>query len=98
MPIIHSTNVDYFPKRGVQLQLANRSDVAYYAQLSIGTPPQPVFVQLDTGSFELWVNPDCNTVSGADAAFCDRIGFYDTPNWTSLRAVVLPASVMVSLT
>ena len=33
MPIIHSTNVNHFSeKRGVQLQLANRSDVAYYAQ------------------------------------------------------------------
>jgi hypothetical protein len=33
MPIVHSTNVNYFSnKRGVQLQLANRSDVAYYAQ------------------------------------------------------------------
>ncbi|KAK0637437.1 aspartic peptidase domain-containing protein [Bombardia bombarda] len=77
LPVIHSTNVNYFAKRGVQLQLANRSDVAYYAQLSIGTPPQPVFVQLDTGSFELWVNPDCNTVSGPDAVFCQRIGQYD---------------------
>ncbi|KAM7218365.1 putative aspartic-type endopeptidase [Rhypophila decipiens] len=77
LPIIHSTKLRPHEKRGVQLQLANKSDVAYYAQLSIGTPPQPVFVQLDTGSFELWVNPDCDTVSGSDAVFCDRIGFYD---------------------
>ncbi|SPQ26199.1 ca02e03c-ab10-4a0a-a02e-22d390d64733 [Thermothielavioides terrestris] len=54
------------------------SDVAYYAQLSIGTPPQPVFVQLDTGSFELWVNPDCTSITGADAAFCERTGQFDT--------------------
>ncbi|KAK3944354.1 hypothetical protein QBC46DRAFT_361276 [Diplogelasinospora grovesii] len=72
LPVIHSTNTNYFSKRAVELQLANRSDVAYYAQLSIGTPPQQVFVQLDTGSFELWVNPDCTAVSGADAAFCQR--------------------------
>ncbi|KAL2182034.1 aspartic peptidase domain-containing protein [Thermothelomyces heterothallicus CBS 202.75] len=78
LPIVHSTKVDRFSdKRGIQLQLANRSDVAYYAQLSIGTPPQPVFVQLDTGSFELWVNPDCTTVSGSDAVFCERAGRYD---------------------
>lgn len=33
LPIIHSTNVRHFTeKRGVQLKLANRSDVAYYAQ------------------------------------------------------------------
>ncbi|KAK0752932.1 aspartic peptidase domain-containing protein [Schizothecium vesticola] len=79
LPIIHSTNVRHFTeKRGVQLKLANRSDVAYYAQLSIGTPPQPVFVQLDTGSFELWVNPDCTTVTGSDRAFCERAGRFDS--------------------
>ncbi|KAL2142275.1 hypothetical protein VTI28DRAFT_1349 [Corynascus sepedonium] len=78
LPVVHSTNVERFSeKRGIQLQLANRSDVAYYAQLSIGTPPQPVFVQLDTGSFELWVSPDCTTVSGSDAVFCERAGQYD---------------------
>ncbi|KAK4141406.1 aspartic peptidase domain-containing protein [Dichotomopilus funicola] len=84
LPVIHSTNVEHFSiKRGIQLQLANRSDVAYYAQLSIGSPPQPVFVQLDTGSFELWVNPDCTTVTGSDAAFCDRAGQYDATQSSS---------------
>ncbi|KAK3374794.1 aspartic peptidase domain-containing protein [Podospora didyma] len=79
LPIVHSTNVNHFSdKRGVQLKLANRSDVAYYAQLSIGTPPQPVYVQLDTGSFELWVNPDCATVSDGDSLFCERAGRYDS--------------------
>lgn len=34
-------------------------------------------MQLDTGSFELWVNPDCTTVEGADAVFCERVGQYD---------------------
>ena len=33
MPIVHSTNVRHLSeKRGIQVQLANRSDVAYYAQ------------------------------------------------------------------
>ncbi|KAL2128651.1 hypothetical protein VTI74DRAFT_8897 [Chaetomium olivicolor] len=88
LPVVHSTNANYFSsKRGVQLQLANRSDVAYYAQLSIGTPPQPVFVQLDTGSFELWVNPDCSKVSGPDAAFCQRVGQYDTTKSSTATAL-----------
>ena len=39
LPIVHSTNVNYFSsKRGVQLQLANRSDVAYYAQRTASLP------------------------------------------------------------
>ncbi len=43
LPIVHSSNVNQFSnKRGVQLQLANRSDVAYYAQRTcslLTTPP-----------------------------------------------------------
>lgn len=31
-PVVHSTNQRIFPKRAVEVQLANRSDVAYYAQ------------------------------------------------------------------
>lgn len=54
------------------------SSIINVLAVSIGTPPQPVFVQLDTGSFELWVNPDCTTVSGADALFCQRVGQYDS--------------------
>ncbi|WPJ63956.1 hypothetical protein SMAC4_09213 [Sordaria macrospora] len=77
LPIIHSTNIDHFARRGIQLALNNRSDVAYYAQLEIGTPPQTVYTQLDTGSFELWVNPDCTTVSASDSIFCQRIGHYN---------------------
>jgi hypothetical protein len=46
-----------------------------------------VFVQLDTGSFELWVNPDCTTVSGADAVFCERVGQYDTSKSSTATAL-----------
>lgn len=53
------------------------SSAADHLAVSIGTPPQPVYVQVDTGSFELWVNPDCTTVSGSDAVFCERAGRYD---------------------
>ncbi|KAB5513339.1 aspartic peptidase domain-containing protein [Coniochaeta sp. 2T2.1] len=78
MPIIHSTNTHYFEKRAVSLSLTNRSDIAYYAKLNIGNPPQSVFVQLDTGSFELWVNPQCSNLESGDARFCATVGQYDT--------------------
>ncbi|KAI1643870.1 acid protease [Daldinia loculata] len=84
LPVIHSTNKDVFAdfgdKRAITtVPLANRSDVAYYASLDIGTPPQQVYVQLDTGSFELWVNPDCSDLSGsADVRFCQAVGHYDS--------------------
>ncbi|KAJ5009918.1 putative aspartic-type endopeptidase opsB [Colletotrichum sp. SAR 10_99] len=77
LPVIHSTKRGVF-SRQVEAKLANRSDVAYYAQLNIGTPPQPVYAQLDTGSFELWVNPDCSILSASDQRFCEAVGFYDT--------------------
>ncbi|SPO03075.1 related to secreted aspartic protease (barrierpepsin precursor) [Cephalotrichum gorgonifer] len=77
LSVVHSTKPGVF-KRAIEVQLANRSDVAYYAQLNLGTPPQPVFVQLDTGSFELWVNPDCTTLPDRDLAFCEAVGRYET--------------------
>lgn len=44
-------------------------------------------MQLDTGSFELWVNPDCTAVSGGDAAFCERVGQYDTTKSSTVTSL-----------
>ncbi|KAM7214966.1 hypothetical protein V8F06_009643 [Rhypophila decipiens] len=48
--------------------------IAYILQLDIGTPPQKIKVFIDTGSYELWVNPRCNT--SADATLCRSYGNY----------------------
>ncbi|KKA28040.1 hypothetical protein TD95_001556 [Thielaviopsis punctulata] len=61
----------------ISISVANRSDVAYYAQLDFGTPPQSIYVQIDTGSFELWVNPTCDNLSSGDKIFCEAVGHYD---------------------
>lgn len=37
MQVIHSTNKNVFSKREVEIQLANRSDVAYYAQCKVSS-------------------------------------------------------------
>ncbi|KAI0017547.1 acid protease [Xylariomycetidae sp. FL0641] len=93
MPVVHSTNrkvfADMWDKRMIEtVELANRSDVAYYAKLNIGTPVQQVYVQLDTGSFELWVNPDCDNLEGAsDVRFCQAVGKYD-PSSSSTSTVL----------
>lgn len=76
LPIIHAAR-PVLDKRAVEVQVENRSDVSYYAQLNIGTPPQTVYAQIDTGSFELWVNPDCSNVASSDRRFCQAIGFYN---------------------
>ncbi|KAK0724356.1 aspartic peptidase domain-containing protein [Lasiosphaeris hirsuta] len=48
--------------------------IAYILQLDIGTPPQKVKVFIDTGSYELWVNPRCNT--SASESLCQSYGNY----------------------
>ncbi|KAI0475093.1 aspartic peptidase domain-containing protein [Xylariaceae sp. FL0804] len=50
---------------------------AYLAEISIGSPaaPQAVDVLIDTGSFELWVDPDCATSNVPD--LCTAFGHYD---------------------
>ncbi|ETS85236.1 hypothetical protein PFICI_03261 [Pestalotiopsis fici W106-1] len=40
---------------------AINDDWSYGIEIDIGTPPQKTFVEIDTGSDQLWVNADCNT-------------------------------------
>ncbi|KAL7925573.1 aspartic peptidase domain-containing protein [Trichoderma austrokoningii] len=47
----------------------------YSIELEIGTPPQAVSVNFDTGSSELWVNPECSKAT--DPTFCESFGRYN---------------------
>lgn len=63
--------------------------------VDIGNPPQPQFVQLDTGSFELWVNPDCSNLDGAsDQRFCNAVGNYN-PSASSTSEVLAGTKTLV---
>ncbi|KAI5860393.1 acid protease [Durotheca rogersii] len=50
--------------------------IVYIMQLNIGTPGQRISLILDTGSYALLVNPDCN--QAADPNACRTYGYYDT--------------------
>ncbi|ATY63376.1 candidapepsin-4 precursor [Cordyceps militaris] len=63
-------------QKAIQTTLENK-DFFYAAQIGIGTPPQNITVLIDTGSSELWVNPDCSTVRAQEQLQCDQFGQYD---------------------
>lgn len=48
-----------------EIEIPNFRTHGYSIELNIGTPPQKVEVIVDTGSYELWVNPDCSKSSHA---------------------------------
>lgn len=39
-------------------------DLLYYGEARVGTPPQSLTVQVDTGSADLWVPADCPKCTG----------------------------------
>jgi hypothetical protein len=57
--------------------------------VTIGSNSQPVAVQLDTGSIELWVNPNCS--ASQIPSYCDSLPRYDPT--TSTSAVEHPNDV-----
>ncbi|KAJ4027037.1 hypothetical protein NW752_001997 [Fusarium irregulare] len=61
----------------IAVRLENK-DFFYATDIEIGSPPQKVTVLLDTGSNELWVNPDCQEAQSAlQYNQCLDFGQYD---------------------
>ncbi|KAK3695490.1 eukaryotic aspartyl protease [Podospora appendiculata] len=61
-PVYHDhrvRSVGSLTKRDAEVTLFNISAISYLIELSIGTPGQSVKVAIDTGSNELWVDPNC---------------------------------------
>ncbi|KAG6170249.1 hypothetical protein E4U11_002835 [Claviceps purpurea] len=54
---------------------AQQGGFFYSIELQVGTPPQPVSVNFDTGSAELWINPVCSKSS--DPASCQSYGRFN---------------------
>ncbi|KAG5956078.1 hypothetical protein E4U58_006762 [Claviceps cyperi] len=54
---------------------AQQGGFFYSIELQVGTPPQPVSVNFDTGSAELWINPVCS--KSTDPASCRSYGRFN---------------------
>ena len=71
--------------RQLSSDLTKQQDgTSYTIQLGVGSPAQPVEVQLDTGSSDLWVNPNCaNAGSQVSIDFCNSLPRFDSTKSTS---------------
>ena len=78
-------NLGKLHARQLSSDLTKQQDgTSYTIQLGIGSPAQPVEVQLDTGSTDLWVNPNCaNAGSQRSIDFCNSLPRFDTTKSTS---------------
>ena len=60
------------------------SGTLYTIDLAIGTAPQPMTVIIDTGSNELWVNPDCSKVASTkNKALCQSFPVFNPDTSTT---------------
>ncbi|ORY56840.1 aspartic peptidase domain-containing protein, partial [Pseudomassariella vexata] len=60
-----------------------QAGIVYIMEIDIGTPSQTIKVIVDTGSFELFINPNCDRA--ADQNFCIDSGHYDPTRSSTAR-------------
>ncbi|KAB5517293.1 aspartic peptidase domain-containing protein [Coniochaeta sp. 2T2.1] len=79
LPITYRERSQPLRKRDQDVPLFNITSISYLVELSIGNPGQSVKVAIDTGSDELWVNPDCTSqgLSSSQVRECQADGQYD---------------------
>lgn len=82
---IDRTSQPSLRRRQAASPLANEfTGLLYQITLSIGSDSQNVTVQLDTGSSELWVNPDCTAAPTVELqSFCESLPRYNPATSTS---------------
>jgi hypothetical protein len=71
----------------VNVSAAN-GGLIYLIDVQVGTPGQNVSLQLDTGSAELWVNPNCTWASNqAGTDLCGTLGVFDSTASSTFQSV-----------
>ncbi|KAJ4854638.1 eukaryotic aspartyl protease domain-containing protein [Trichoderma breve] len=89
-------------RRQMGNNLTNQLKGTFYSiDIEVGTPGQLVSVLFDTGSSELWVNPNCSKAS--NPSLCQQLGHFDsaksnTFNDTGIKHVIGYGSGYVNMT
>ncbi|KAI8607927.1 aspartic peptidase domain-containing protein [Chytriomyces sp. MP71] len=69
VPFQRATGLSASSSGADDVPLLNLADSAYYATVSVGTPPQPFTVLIDTGSAVLWLGSNrCNQLGNCNDA------------------------------
>lgn len=68
--------------------------------VSIGNPPQSTYVEIDTGSSELWVNANCSTAPTdfGEQQICEGIPTYDPTKSTSVKGPIGSSQIVYGST
>jgi hypothetical protein len=61
--------------------------------VNIGTPSQTVFLEVDTGSDDIWVNPNCAYAPQGQGATCAAAGAYDPAESSTFTNLSTPFSL-----
>ncbi|KAH8600857.1 aspartic peptidase domain-containing protein [Bisporella sp. PMI_857] len=67
---------DRIRRRGTVSATLDNLETLYFANVSVGTPPQSVRLHIDTGSSDLWVNTPKSEVCLSEGGPCDSSGSY----------------------
>ncbi|RDL35335.1 uncharacterized protein BP5553_07266 [Venustampulla echinocandica] len=77
IPVADPVQRDRLRRRGVAQVTLDNQETLYFANATLGTPPQTVRLHLDTGSSDLWVNTPKSRLCTARSKPCQLAGSYD---------------------